>query len=63
MAKTPNAKGVPAPYYQPAMREIVERGDVDQMKLLLEEAKLIKRRFGNLEAAIADLKSAIAKVK
>jgi Domain of unknown function (DUF1843) len=59
MAKSKQAHGGAAPYYMPAMREMTERGDVDQMKLALKEAKLLRKKFGNLDAAIEELSARI----
>jgi hypothetical protein len=63
MVSSKSRGGGPAPYYEPAMREMIDHSDMAFMKLLLDEAKIIKKRFGNIDAAIADLEAALKKLK
>lgn len=54
--------GPPAPFYQPAIRELIKSGDVQEMKKLLDEAKALKSKVGNVDAAIADLEAVLKKI-
>jgi len=55
--------GGPAPYYQPAMREVAERVELAQVQKLLREAKAARDKFGNIDAAISDLESAVKRAR
>ena len=47
--------------YDPAIREVIAKGDFDDMKRLLIEAKAVHHKQGDLKTAILDLEKAILK--
>ena len=45
--------------YDPPIREAIQAGDLDRMKVLLKEAKAVYKEQGDLKAAIRRLETAI----
>ncbi len=50
------------PVYDPAIREVIEGGELAEMKRLLVKARALASQQGDLEGAIKKLERAIAKL-
>jgi Tfp pilus assembly ATPase PilU len=50
-------------FYAPAIRDAIRRGDLQDMKSVLQQAKQMRREQGELDKAIERLETAIEKAK
>jgi Domain of unknown function (DUF1843) len=50
------------PVYDPTIREVIARGELEEMKSLLVQAKRVMKEQGDLPSAVARLEAAIKKI-
>jgi hypothetical protein len=49
--------------YAPAIRDAIKGGDLQEMRMLLRQAKKLQKEQGNLDKAVTDLERALRKLK